>query len=84
MFWAPTYQFTHIGFWVCKRKVDNESQNSEKPVFLKPSFESCTKQQCSMMLGILFNEPKNLHVSWLKHVAFAKLLPIIFKLFFGI
>ena len=69
------YKNVPFGFLVCSRKVDNKPQNL---FFLKLSFETCTKQQCSMMLEILFNEPKNLHVSWLKHVAFAKLLPIIF------
>jgi len=45
-FWGSTYKNTPFGFCGCSHKVDNKTENLEKTVFLKPSFESCTKQQC--------------------------------------
>ena len=50
-FWGSTYKNIPFGFCCCSHKVDNKTENWEKPVFLMASFESCMKQQCRRFPG---------------------------------
>ena len=51
-FWVATYKNTPFGFRIHNPKVDNKPENSDKPIFLMPSFECCTKQQCTTSLQV--------------------------------